>query len=177
MKETTHARARTTPGPTHVIIILALLTVLWLAFGGDDWAAVFLGVPTVALALWAALHLSPSWEVRINPIAMAAFVPFFLKLSLVGGMDVALRAFSRRLRIDPGLIPYTLRLPGGTPRDFFILLISLLPGTLSADLEEGELTVHVLDRHQDNHAALAHLEERIARVFRVPLEDHGEGRA
>lgn len=177
MNEPRQKIARTTPGPVHVAIVLALLSLLWVTFGGNDLAGIALGVPTVLLALWAALHLSPSWEVRIDPIAFGAFVPEFLKLSLVGGVDVAKRAFSPEILIDPELMPYTLRLPDGTPRYFFLLLISLLPGTLSAELEGDTLTVHVLDRAQDNHAALADLEDRIARIFRIDLTQTGEGAA
>jgi len=177
MNKSVQRPAQARPGPAHVLIVLALLSALWLAFGGDDWSAVFLGVPTVLLALAAALWLSPSWETRINPVAFAAFVPVFLRLSLAGGVDVARRALSPRLNIDPDLIAYALRLPDGTPRYFFILLISLLPGTLSAALDDETLTVHVLDRGQDNQAALADLEERIAGIFRVTLRQAGEDAA
>ena len=175
MERIPHSQSqRKMPGALHLAVVLGLLLLLWVAFGGNDFTAVIIGVPTVLLALAAALWLSPSWEIRVNPFAFAMFVPVFLVLSLAGGMDVARRALSPTPRLDPALITYALRLPKGTPRDFFVLMISLLPGTLSAEMEGDTLTVHVLDQQQDNAAALASLEQRIAGVFRQSLHEQEE---
>jgi len=162
------------PGLAGLILILGLLTGLWFAFGADDASAVVIGVPVVLLALWAAVRLAPTRVPRISPIALAEFFPIFVVLSLLGGVDVARRAFSRRVALDPAMVTYDLRLPHGTPRFTFVLLISLLPGTLSAALEDDTLTVHVLDKNMDNEAALARLEARVAQIFRTPLESPGD---
>ena len=44
-------------------------------------------------------------------------------------------------------------------------VVSLLPGTLSADLAEGSLTIHVLDRNMPVHAEFEALEERVAAML------------
>jgi multisubunit Na+/H+ antiporter MnhE subunit len=57
--------------------------------------------------------------------------------------------------------------------------ISLLPGTLSADLAGGRLTIHVLDRNMPVHAELEALEARVAAMLeagvprRAPIEGGG----
>jgi multicomponent Na+:H+ antiporter subunit E len=53
-----------------------------------------------------------------------------------------------QLPIDPQLIQYEFRLPTGTARTFFMNVVNLLPGTLSADRGNDVLTVHVMDVNQ-----------------------------
>ena len=53
---------------------------------------------------------------------------------LKGGVYVAWRAFDPRMPITPELIEYPLRLPPGLPRVILVNMVSLLPGTLSAEL-------------------------------------------
>lgn len=93
----------------------------------------------------------------------------------MGGLDVARRAMARDVRLDPDLLEYPLRSPAGTARVFFMILISLLPGTLSANLQGDLLMVHVLDRRQDMQSALARLEENVARIFSMRLNHGGKG--
>jgi multicomponent Na+:H+ antiporter subunit E len=94
------------------------------------------------------------------------FVPFFLWHSLKGGVDVAWRAFHPRLPITPELIEYPLRLPPGLPRVILVNTVSLLPGTLSAELGGQVLKVHVLDSLGDFLAELETLEQRVGCMFR-----------
>lgn len=97
------------------------------------------------------------------------FVPFFIWHSLKGGIDVAWRAFRPNMAISPALVTYPLRLPSGSPQIFMTNAISLLPGTLAADLEESVLKVHVLDGQGAYRSDLALLEQKIAAVYNVPL--------
>jgi multicomponent Na+:H+ antiporter subunit E len=104
---------------------------------------------------------------------MARFLPFFLWQSLRGGIDVARRALHPRLPLAPLLLDYPLRLPDGPACTFLANTVSLLPGTLSADLENGCLTVHVLDGSQpDVSAELQSLEALIADLFGVELSQN-----
>jgi multicomponent Na+:H+ antiporter subunit E len=79
-----------------------------------------------------------------------------------------------RLRIAPGIGTYELRLTGVNARVFFLDSVSLLPGTLSADLRGARLYVHALDINDDIEAALRPLEEQVAVLFGEPLE-HTQG--
>ncbi|MEA2079698.1 MAG: Na+/H+ antiporter subunit E [Pseudomonadota bacterium] len=107
----------------------------------NSWLA---GAPVVVFAVLASGALLPrvSWSLP----GIVRFVPFFLWRSLYGGVDVARRALHPRLPISPGLFDHRWRLPPGLPRVFMANTVSLLPGTLSAELDEGHLRVHVLDQ-------------------------------
>jgi len=96
---------------------------------------------------------------------VTGFVPFFLWHSLKGGVDVARLAFHPRMPIAPELIEYPLRLPPGLSQAALINIISLLPGTLSAEIEGQVLKVHVLDSRGDLLAGLIALEQRVGRIW------------
>jgi multicomponent Na+:H+ antiporter subunit E len=63
-----------------------------------------------------------------------------------------------------------VRLQRPDARVFFVDGISLLPGTLSADLRDGVLLVHALDTKDAVSASLRRLEERVADLFGEQLE-------
>jgi multicomponent Na+:H+ antiporter subunit E len=102
---------------------------------------------------------------------MASFLPFFCLQSLRGGVDVAWRAFHPGLPIHPCLVHYPLRLRETPARVFMANVVSLLPGTLSADIDGDSLIVHALDGRLPVAEQLAVLESRVANVFRIALPD------
>ena len=73
------------------------------------------------------------------------------------------------VNIAPVMVTYPLRLPHGAPQIFMANVISLLPGTLAADLEESILVVHVLDGRRAYQSELARLEEKIAQIYNITL--------
>ena len=90
---------------------------------------------------------------------------FFLKASLISGLDVVRRAFHPRLLLQPDLIDYRLSLTTDVARVFMTDAVSLLPGTLSTHLVEANLTVHVLDRNSPVRGDLRALEKRVAAML------------
>ncbi len=148
------------------VILLALVWAVLAAPRFDAWGAGLLAVVCAA-----ALHtgLGGRRGGLISPLGFAAFVPFFLDQSVRGGVDVARRAFTPSLPLEPGFLDYTLRLPEGPARVFFVNCISLLPGTFSADLAGGRVRVHLLAEPQEGPRRLARLEGRVAALFGVPL--------
>ncbi len=82
---------------------------------------------------------------------------------------MAWRALDPRLPIAPQMIDYPLRLPSGLPRVMLVNIMSLLPGTLSAELEGQVLKVHVLDGRRNVFPELAALERSVARISGVTL--------
>ncbi len=147
-------------------LVFALLW--WILTQGaiNSW---LVGAPVVLLAVLASGWLLPaiSW----SPSGVVRFIPFFLWRSLYAGVDVARRALHPKLPISPGLFDYRWRLPPGLPRVFMANTVSLLPGTLSAELGKEHLRVHVLDQSGDFISELSLVEERVARLFGVSLAD------
>jgi len=146
-----------------------LFGLLWLVIAGTDPAAWLIGVPAVAAAVLARRRLAANGSHRPRLSALLSFAPFFLCQSMRGGLDVARRTLAPRLRIAPGFVDWHTRLPGPAEQVFFANCVSLLPGTLAADLEDDQLRVHLLDAGVDPGPELAALEEAVARVYGVAL--------
>jgi multicomponent Na+:H+ antiporter subunit E len=148
-----------------VITRTLALALLWLVLVEGE-----LRHPVIAvLAIVGATAISVALEVddhrRIRLGGLLRFVPYFLKISLAAGFDVALRAF-RRDALDPGLIRHAPRLPTGSPAQvFFTSVVSVVPGTLCADTDEDGMTIHVIDRGQDPLESIRDLEHHVAAMF------------
>jgi len=145
----------------------ALFTLVWWTLTDGAKSSWLVGVPVVLFATLVSVILLPpfSWSL----IGVVRFIPFFLWRSLCGGIDVARRALHPRLLILPALFDYRWRLPPGLPRVFMANTVSLLPGTLSAELGEEFLRVHVLDETGAFAEELRVLEKQVADVFGLKL--------
>jgi multicomponent Na+:H+ antiporter subunit E len=144
-----------------------LFALLWWILTDGAMGSWLVGVPVVLFTTLVSVVLLPQFSWSLPGIAR--FVPFFLWRSLYGGVDVARRALHPRLPISPRLFDYRWRLPQGLPRVFMANTVSLLPGTLSAELDEEHLRVHVLDETRVITRELEVLEEKVARVFGLNL--------
>ena len=154
---------------TTVVSRTLLFSLLWWALTDGMAGSWWVGAPAVAGTVAISITLLPSsgliWRKVIS------FIPFFLWHSLKGGVDVAWRAFHPRMPINPALVEYTLRLRPGMPRVIMVNTVSLLPGTLSADLVGEVLKVHVLDSLGHFPAELKALEQRVGCMFRDTTDD------
>jgi multicomponent Na+:H+ antiporter subunit E len=119
----------------------------------------------VAAAMLAHTRLPSRSRTPLHPLPLAAFIPWFLKHSVLGGVDVALRAFRGPRALSPGIIGFTTRIDHPVARAIFANTVSLMPGTLTARLAGSRLVVHTLDDREDVTAQLALVEERVARAF------------
>ena len=144
--------------------VLALALIWWVITDGalSSW---ILGVPVLAMAVWASLRLNASSDAQISLSGLLRFLPFFLWESLRGGVDVARRTLAPALHVEPDFIRYRSRLPSQAARAFFANCVSLLPGTLVADIKDEWLEVHVLNSDSDAEGDLRRLEQVVARVF------------
>ncbi|MGB5832933.1 MAG: Na+/H+ antiporter subunit E [Thiohalocapsa sp.] len=158
-----------------VLAHLLLFSFLWIVLTGPDLSSWIIGLPSVALATAAAVKLSANTNDRPRLIGAIRFLPFFVLGSTRGGIDVASRVMRPVMQIDPGTRPYALRLKGRNAQVFFLDVISLLPGTLSADMRKGIVQVHALDINDDIDASLEQLETRVADLFGETLETADNG--
>ncbi|WP_296809408.1 Na+/H+ antiporter subunit E [Thiocapsa sp.] len=138
---------------------------VWLILVGPDPASWIIGGPFVIGATLASLDLSKPRDQTLSLTSLAGFVPYFLRESFRGGLDVAARVLLPRMRVRPGNQTYRVRLQNPRARLVFIDSISLLPGTLSADLRGDLVTVHALDVDTDVLEDLTTLERRVAALF------------
>ena len=116
---------------------------------GRDTASIPVGLVAVAAATWTSLRLLPAGRSRIRPLALMTLALRFLRQSAVSGVEVAWRALSPDLRLNPRFVSYPLRIPPGGTRSAFCAFSSLLPGTLPTGVDEhGDLLIHCLDVDQ-----------------------------
>lgn len=148
--------------------VAVLLGVVWLALAGfGDWPiGALLAILAAALGAW----LVPGEVYPWRPLRLLTFFVWFVWASWWGGVDVARRALAPRLSVVPVLHRHRLLLPAGLPRTVFVAVLSLLPGTLSVELEQGDdgdvLVVHALVTAAI--AGVAPLERRVAWLFSLP---------
>ncbi len=157
-----------------VISRIAILAFLWwvLAKGAhDSWQV---GIPAILAAIYIDYRLFRPQTNRWSLGGFIVFALFFLKLSVTSGVDVVRRIYHPRLPLNPAMVEYPLKLTFPAARNLFVCTVSLLPGTLSAELGTQSLVVHVLDIDRPFKQELKLIEDRVAAVFRHPqqLDDH-----
>jgi multicomponent Na+:H+ antiporter subunit E len=141
---------------------LALLLLWWMLSDGSGW---LFGLAASTLAAALSLRLTPPVTYRLRARRIPHFVAFFLAQSLRAGWDVARRTLHPALPLDPALLRLPLRLPDGAPSWWLMLVISLLPGTLSVQRQGSDLEIHCLDTALDVNADVRHAETQILRLF------------
>ncbi|MCG7983591.1 MAG: Na+/H+ antiporter subunit E [Candidatus Thiodiazotropha lotti] len=151
--------------PIYTLSILGLLSLVWLLLAGDDWSSWLIGLPVVILATWSILLLRAPAAGRFNLSGLLRFLPYFIWESVLGGVDVASRVISPKMRIAPGFLTYRIELSNPSARRLFVNSLSLLPGTLAADLEGDSLRIHALDRGIDLDGELKRLERMVSAVY------------
>ncbi len=153
-----------------VVAAMAVPAGLWWLLTGGEARSWLIGAPVVLAAAAATVALAPPYSWTLSPRGVAGFLPYFVWRSAVGGFDVALRALSPSLPIAPALERYVLQLPADGPaRVFFANTVNLLPGTLSAELDDEAVLVHVLYASSDTARELQRLEGKVAALFGVTL--------
>jgi multicomponent Na+:H+ antiporter subunit E len=156
------------------VLSRGLLMVLgWWALSGGDLKSWWLSVLLIAAAIASSyVVVGPGYR-RWHPLAMARFGGFFAVQSLLGGVDVARRAFDPRMPIKPGFVHHELHVPSELSEVLIADTASLLPGTVGVELEDGGLTLHVLDTDLPVHRTIDRLERRITDLLGEPLtSDH-----
>ncbi len=130
------------------------------------------GVLAAAAATWASLKLMPPAAGRVRLGALLLLLPRFLWQSLLAGIDVARRAFSPRLPLQPGFVDYPVGLPRGSARNAFEAISSLLPGSVPTGETEELIEYHALDLGQPVVDQLAAEEQAYAKAL-IPGQRHG----
>ena len=142
-----------------------ILGLLWVLLTGGDIGSWLVGVPSVLLAVIAFNNLNTGRPLRLRASRLPAFIAWFVWHSLKGGADVAWRAVHPGLPLHPGFVSYRLLLAPGPARTFLVNCVSLLPGTLSAELVDDELLLHALDTETDVIAGTQAVEQQVDRLF------------
>lgn len=166
-----HSRSSSTDIAIGVLFRVALFSAGWWVLAAGYPSSWLFGVPFVALATSASLALSRGRTIRISPTGFLMFAVFFLWNSVMSGVTVASLALKPSMPIAPGFIAYPFRLHHETARVLMADSATLLPGTLSAGIEGETLILHAIDCEPKAIQELRALEERIARMFALDLDE------
>ncbi len=151
----------------------ALLGLAWLVLTGGNIGALPYILITVPAATALSLVLLPPGPRALRLLRLFALFPGFLMRSVMGGVDVAWRAFHPRLPVKPGWVHLESRMQDGPARALYGAETSLLPGTLSAGCEARGVKIHCLEVTDRTLERLMTDERRLARAF---SQDEAQGR-
>lgn len=138
---------------------------IWVTLSKGELTSWIVGLPAVALAAITTHRLFAPGSNRINIALLPEFIIWFLWHSLRGGIDVAWRAMQPRVQLEPGFIDYPMKIPPGQARFLLISVVSLLPGTLSADIKGDVLVLHALDTGGNIISETHSAEQRISALY------------
>lgn len=138
---------------------------------GGKPAGLVVGLPAAALAAWLSGKLLPVGGGCWRAAGLLALAWYFLRNSVVAGVDVALRVFRPHMRLSPGFEEVDCSFPEGARRDLHLAMGSLLPGSLPVEeRESGRVMFHCLDTAQPLAAQMARQEEMLNRALGEPRD-------
>lgn len=157
-----------------VTILVAWLTLIWVALWGSLTAANVVGGVLVAAAVFVVFPVptrrAPAYVIR--PLATARFVVHFAYKLVEANLVVAWEVVTPRNRINEGIVAVPI---AGCSDGLVLILasaIGLTPGTLPLEVDRSAevMFVHVLHLHDIDEVRrdLQHLELLIVRAFGSP---------
>jgi multicomponent Na+:H+ antiporter subunit E len=162
----------------HQLPVLVWLVLVWILLWGTwSWANLLTGL-VVALVVTTLLPLPPlASGARLRPLAVLAYLGWFLADLVISGAQVAWRAVSPGGPPRGAIVQVQLRADSDLLLTVVAVTVSLVPGSLVLDLdrEQGLINVHLLhvadeaDVERQKAAVLA-IEERVVRAFGGPAD-------
>jgi multisubunit Na+/H+ antiporter MnhE subunit len=147
-----------------LIALSALGGLVWIGLRGEADLLTFLvgALITAALALPSGLpvrgKLAPARFAR-GVVIVARLLARFLIAAVVANLEQLRLVLSPTLRIRPRWVRFHTRLKQPASRTALGVLISMTPGTVTADLEGDQLLIHILD-DRPREDAVAEIRER-----------------
>jgi multicomponent K+:H+ antiporter subunit E len=150
----------------HPLVSLVLLGVWLLAWNSLDPGIVLLGLVVAAVLPRVTARFWPEAPVRVRAGPLLRFLPLFLFDVVVANLAVAVLVLGPRSRLRPGFVAVPLEARDPWLTTVLASVITLTPGTVSANLSgDGRtLLVHALDL-PDADAAVARIKTRYERAL------------
>lgn len=155
------------------LTLFALLLAFWLLLSGQ-YNALFvgMGIVSAAIATWAGTRLvertiGPAAEhPRVNLLRLALYLGWLFGRMVASALQVAWIVLNPRVPPRPGIVRFASELSSPAARTVLANSITLVPGTMTLEIDEGELTVHTFTPEAADDLASARMQNRIAGVFR-----------
>ncbi|TWX52178.1 hypothetical protein ESZ28_13145 [Colwellia hornerae] len=152
-----------------------LLTGFWFLLTDGELTSLLVGVVFIPMSIFVSAKLSEKTDSAnrtfyINIAKVPKFIWFFIYQSIKGGTDTAVRVFSVDMKLQPEFIHYSIKhLPGGSPMNLFMNVVSLLPGSVSVIREPTSVLVHVLTVTSSSLEDIYQCELAICELYRLDI--------
>lgn len=155
------------------IFLFALLLGFWLLLSGQ-FNVLFIGIGVVSCAVvtWASVELlertigTAREHPRVSLIHLAVYLGWLVGRIVPSAVTVARIVLDPRLPPRPGIVRFRTRLSSPAARAVLANSITLVPGTMTLDIEDDLLTVHTFTPEAMEDLSDAHMQNRIAAIFR-----------
>jgi multicomponent Na+:H+ antiporter subunit E len=164
--------------PLRAAVLFTALLAFWLGLSGRlDPVFVTLGVVSAALLTPPSEHLISTvlgrreQRARIHLGALVVYLLWLLTRIPPAGFSVAATVLHPRRSARPGVVRFRTGLPSPAARTLLANSITLVPGTMTVNVEDDRFTVHAFDPQSAEDLATAAVQRRIARIFRVEPDE------
>lgn len=101
----------------------------------------------------------------IEVIRFIKYIPWLLYQIVLSNIHVASLVLNPKMPIDPQLIRFKAKLKKNISVVIFANSITLTPGTITADIKEGEFYVHCISRNVADDLLTGEMENKVAYIF------------
>ena len=98
-------------------------------------------------------------------IRLFTYIPWLIYQIVLANIHVASLVLNPKMPIDPRMIKYKTKLKKDISLTTFANSITLTPGTITADIVEGEYYVHALNKKVADDLLSGEMENKVAHVF------------
>lgn len=106
-----------------------------------------------------------SFKDGIEVIRLLTYIPWLLYQIVLANIHVAYLVLNPKMPIDPKIISFKTKLKKDISLATFANSITLTPGTITADIREGEYYVHALSKKVADDLLTGEMENRVAHIF------------
>jgi multicomponent Na+:H+ antiporter subunit E len=104
---------------------------------------------------------------RIDLLHLAGYLLWLVSRIPPAGIDVALSVLVPARKPQPGVVRFRTGLHSPAARTLLANSITLVPGTMTLEVDGGDFIVHALNPKAAEDLATGEMQRRIARVFRL----------
>lgn len=101
----------------------------------------------------------------IEVIRLFKYIPWLIYQIILANIHVASLVLNPKMPIDPKIIRFKTKLKKDISLTTFANSITLTPGTITADIVEGEYYVHALNKKVADDLLSGEMENKVAHVF------------
>jgi len=124
-----------------------------------------LGVSFSIALLYTELFKDNSFE-AISPFWFGAYILVLLKNLIISNIQIAKRTLSKDMKLSPAIVAVKTELKSDWKKLLLANSITLTPGTLTLDIKDDILYIHVIEYHEgeDKKLLTQEFEDAIAKI-------------